>query len=300
MLSIEDSLNPCPRHSSEPPCTPTHNAQLLTSPMQQIAPEISTNFRIPSPSQEPPIHSPQSHAPSPAENLSPSITHNVRLNRKTTLCSLLHHPLGAIVEYPETSTAGPIGHLFEVSPDNWSNPRLNFAYSQGAPTGRTKSGDHVWCSLLVDGNGEKVPCLESHSTCMYSTVMVLKFRSMVSDCMQGQGCKVCPYVDIAKARQPHVKATREALKLRVIESQQGHLYGSLPHQALFEKTLSLYRTYVIHGCLGPPNESPTDANSQDDQWIDRNERARRGHEPKRSCNGQLIFDYDHNGKAFVR
>lgn len=95
-----------------------------------------------------------------------NIRHNVSLNRKTTLKTLFHYPLGTVVEYPETSADSAIGHLFDVSPDDWSNPRLDFIYSQGKPAGRTKQGNHIFCELLVDGNGVKVPCRELHFTCM--------------------------------------------------------------------------------------------------------------------------------------
>jgi len=94
------------------------------------------------------------------------IQYNVFLNRKTTLKKLFHYPVGAFVEYPETSAEGSIGHLFDVSPDDWSNPHLNFIYSQGQPSGRMKKGEHIFCGLLVDGNGVDVPCWELHSTCM--------------------------------------------------------------------------------------------------------------------------------------
>jgi hypothetical protein len=52
---------------------------------------------------------------SPTANYSSSVIYNVCLNHKTTLHTLCHYILGAIVEYPETSTEGAIGHLFEVA-----------------------------------------------------------------------------------------------------------------------------------------------------------------------------------------
>lgn len=108
---------------------------------------------------------------------------------------------------------------------------------------------------------------------------------------------------MVKACQPHERATRDDLKLRVMQSQRSRLHGTSAHQALFEKTLSLYRAYLVHGCLGPTDTSCTaiaSADFGDDQWVLQNERSRRGHDPKPTCNGRLIFDYDHSGKAFVR
>ena len=106
-------------------------------------------------------------------------------------------------------------------------------------------------------------------------------------------------MDIGKAQQPHEKATRENLKLCVTRSQQSRLHGTSVRQTLFEKTLSLYHAYLVHGCLGPADTSTIVGDFGDDQWAVQTERSRRGHDPKATCNGKLILDYDHNGKAFV-
>ena len=117
--------------------------------------------------------------------------------------------------------------------------------------------------------------------------------------VSGQGCKVCPYADMDAARKPHENVTREDLKLRVTQQQRPH--GTPVQQALFEKTLSLYRVYRVHGCLGPLDPFViSTANDEGDKWAMQNQKARRGHNPKLTCNGQLIFDRDQTGKAFVR
>jgi hypothetical protein len=41
---------------------------------------------------------------------------DAKLNRETTLETLYHYPVGAVVEYPETSSTGFVGHLFEMIP----------------------------------------------------------------------------------------------------------------------------------------------------------------------------------------
>lgn len=96
-----------------------------------------------------------------------SVSHNVRLNRKTLLSMLYTYELGSYIEYPETSELNAIGHLIQLDPSQWHNPMQNFAYSYGAPSGRTKRGREVLCSLLVDsgGTGAMVPCVEMHFTC---------------------------------------------------------------------------------------------------------------------------------------
>jgi len=106
-----------------------------------------------------------------------------------------------------------------------------------------------------------------------------------------------------KAWEPHQKATREDLKLCFAQNQQTPLYLSA-HQALFNKTLSLYWTYCAYGCLGPVDPFITTAanntNKDHQQWTAQIKQSQCGHDPKLTCGGEIIFDYDHDGKAFVR
>lgn len=96
--------------------------------------------------------------------------YNIRISKKIRLDILHTHRASTLLEYPDTSATGWVGHLFEMDAAAWHNPALNFAYSQGAPRGRTKSGEEHHCSLLVDSlSGETVPCSVSHSTCMSTT-----------------------------------------------------------------------------------------------------------------------------------
>ena len=70
-----------------------------------------------------------------------------------------------------------------------------------------------------------------------------------------------------------------------------------------EKTLSLYQAYHIHGCLSPIDTTiahTADEEYQEDDWTRQAQKSHRGHHAKLTCNGQLIFDYDYAGKAFVR
>jgi hypothetical protein len=235
-------------------------------------------------------------SPSLPPNLCRTIQYNIQLNRKTTLDTLYHYPPGAIVEYPETSSEGCVGHLFEMPPDDWSNPRLNFVYAQGEPSGRTKVGHHILCNLLVNSDGEKVPCREVHSTCMYMYHANAFYIFLIL--VLGQGCKVCPYMDMSEAQKPHQAVTPEDLKLRVTQQQQPE--GNSAQRALFEKTLSLYHVYRVHGCLSPTDMPAISKDDEQDEWPALNQKARRGHNPKLTCNGQLIFDYDHTGKPYVR
>jgi len=153
---------------------PGHIQSSTPSPNQYCTP--GNLHQLPSAQALPLLSPPRSHTSSPALSI---IEHNVCLNQKTTLRFLFRYPLGTTIEYPETSAEGSVGHLFEVSPDKWSNPRLSFAYSQGAPTGRMKSGHHTFCPLLVDDIGQEVPCREVHSTCMCRGVNKFDFFTTI-------------------------------------------------------------------------------------------------------------------------
>lgn len=96
-----------------------------------------------------------------------STSYNVRTGSRGKLEILYHYARGVTLEYPETSGTGRIGHLFNVSPEGYHNPRLSFAYSQGSPSGRSTAGKHVYCEALKDDDGELVPCKESHYTCEF-------------------------------------------------------------------------------------------------------------------------------------
>ncbi|KAF7969705.1 hypothetical protein HWV62_26162 [Athelia sp. TMB] len=300
MLSIQELLNPMPpAHNYQPPFH-RFNASNPPELPDQINNDLSSRAPPPPRSlQHEPPSTPQYRNPSnlATPSLYPyglyslsqfdgtllSTQFNIRLNNKTKLSTLYHYKHDTVLEYPRTSDTPntSVGHLFELTPSQWSHPRLNFAYSQGPPKGRTKEGSYVYCSILRDDEtGEEVPCQESHFTC--------------------QGCKICPFANLEAARIPHTQVTQELLKLRIQQSQRLHNTNSA-EQALFEKTLSVYRAFKVHGCLGPPVSSPNPPPiSSPTEWETQLQKFRRGAAPKLTCSGKLIFDYNCEGKAFVR
>jgi hypothetical protein len=90
-----------------------------------------------------------------------------RINRLTYIHALLEHPVGAIVEYPETGeTAGVcIAHRFSVDPAIFSHPKENFQYSLGD----SRWGEsYVYCGLLLLGsNGSPASCSHRKFSCMF-------------------------------------------------------------------------------------------------------------------------------------
>ena len=158
MLSMKDMLNPLPvaehaakldlpvspltnhhvapdtdglivdDHEASPSPTQTHTRACSSPPLSHLH-STPHHAHILSPLRESLESPPQSLTSSPLANLQHTAEYNVSLNRKTTLKTLYHYPLGVIVEYPESSSEGCIGHLFDISPDDWLNPRSNFVYA---------------------------------------------------------------------------------------------------------------------------------------------------------------------------
>ena len=71
-----------------------------------------------------------------------------------------------------------------------------------------------------------------------------------------------------------------------------------------EKTLTLYKSYVMHGYLSslPDGELLNGTpKMQDTDLQNKIGKERQGHTPKLTCPGKLIFGYDHkSGQAFVQ
>jgi hypothetical protein len=66
----------------------------------------------------------------PSDGLQPSVQYNIKINTRTTLEKLYVHDAEALIEFPETSATGSIGHLFRMKPESsWFNPTRNFVYS---------------------------------------------------------------------------------------------------------------------------------------------------------------------------
>ena len=111
-------------------------------------------------------------------NSMPSVQYNIKINCKTKLDRLYtyHHPTD-IVEYPEISKFRFIRHFFVVDLEDWHNPAWNFTYSQGEPRGKTGK-QTMNCSVLLDKDGNKVPCYVSHATCAFQFFFFFKEKEI--------------------------------------------------------------------------------------------------------------------------
>jgi len=93
--------------------------------------------------------------PPPARNFTAEelVAKKDRVTRQTRASAIVNHPLGSIVEYPETGadTNKSVAHVFAVDPGHFVHPKLNFQYSLGDSQGIRKN---VGCKsdFLVDDN----------------------------------------------------------------------------------------------------------------------------------------------------
>ncbi|KAL0955284.1 hypothetical protein HGRIS_004174 [Hohenbuehelia grisea] len=208
------------------------------------------------------------------------VSYDVKLNRQTSLNILYTYAAGAMVEYPETTGDGRIGHLFRLDPDAWERPDGAFGYSYGNPGGALLRDNPRSCSLLKRMDGSLVPCIEIHRTC--------------------QGCKVCPFASTDYTSAPHSKGSRYELLKQLSSQRQGQ--QSSAERTLFEQTLAYSVALQKHGCLAPENELTEygqEEGPQREEWLMQVQKGQRGHESKSHCAGRIILQYDSIGSPFV-
>lgn len=169
-LTLEDLLNPVPEVDARPQLlmlqnflANSHPGAILVSPelqnsLKHVVDQLNRLSARPEALREPLLNIPTRSVKET------KVEHDVIINRKTKLSTLYRYPPNTYIEYPETSEE-PIGHLFELDPQNWQRPTLDFTYSQGKPDGQSLKTEEINCPLLVNIHGELVSCVKSFSTC---------------------------------------------------------------------------------------------------------------------------------------
>ena len=113
--------------------------------------------------------------------------------------------------------------------------------------------------------------------------------------------QICSFTNFAEAQKPHSSASHDDLKQQLMQAQSK---PSSPTEHVLEKTLTLYKSYVMHGYLSslPDGELLNGTpKMQDTDLQNKIGKGRQGHTPKLICPGKLIFSYDHkSGQAFVQ
>ncbi|KAJ3718511.1 hypothetical protein C8R42DRAFT_554160, partial [Lentinula raphanica] len=204
---------------------------------------------------------------------------NVKINRQTTVEELYHYTQNTKIEYPKTAADGKaIGHLFDM--DNtqaWISPSRSFAYSLGEPRGLTRN---VYTDVLVNSDGEKVPCNVLYSTC--------------------QGVKICPYLASSLKEQTHTSGSRDQCTFD-LECEQRERTTSLDRD-LLEKTLNYWAYLRDNGCGRELQQTTHYADHELDHYnvVHASPRKKkRGHQPKPTCEGRIVLRYTSNERPYL-
>ncbi|KAJ7127685.1 hypothetical protein C8R44DRAFT_616325 [Mycena epipterygia] len=181
------------------------------------------------------------------------IEHDVFINNKTTLETLYRYPPNTYLEYPETGEK-PVGHLFELDPQTWERPNLDFAYSQGKPAGQSLKTDEIFCPVLVNKTGGLVACAKRFSTC----------RSL----------------------------PKPVVRLETLTRSLYRLESSSPQRDLFKRTAAYIATLRNHGCTRPCSQPTVRSETEQQEFDDhqaRLERFRRGYVKVPTCEGRIMY-----------
>ncbi|KAJ6565296.1 hypothetical protein DFH09DRAFT_919678 [Mycena vulgaris] len=212
-----------------------------------------------------------------------------RINRQKYVYSIVEHPVGSIVEYPETgiSQGVSIAHLFSVDPSSLSHPKESFQYSLGDSQG---GEPYVHCgSLLTGRNGRPTSCAHKRLACRFFIDFEASNRSSLT--FHRQRVEVFPplpplYLDgIAQAKKE-----------------------------IFFKTLGFYCTLVEKGCGFDLRADAEDIDligldDADDSESDESETetgttvikdCRRRNSSRSLCKGKLEMRRDEYGRSFVQ
>ncbi|KAF8975638.1 hypothetical protein BDQ17DRAFT_1267859 [Cyathus striatus] len=89
----------------------------------------------------------------------------IKITSQLKVERLIDHPLGTILEYPDTASShyGNVAHRFTVNPHSKYHPRGNIQYSLGGIHGGEKN---KFCGdLLLGADGKKVLCKKEKTSC---------------------------------------------------------------------------------------------------------------------------------------
>ncbi|KAF8516406.1 hypothetical protein BU17DRAFT_67419 [Hysterangium stoloniferum] len=202
-----------------------------------------------------------------------------KTTRQSYASALIEHPIGAIVEYPESGSQPKysVAHHFHINPKNFIHPKENIQYSLGDVHG---SHENVTCYLLRDiHTKEPVSCKQLKTRC----------RSV----------KQCSFI----STQPHTAgASRQPFDAT---------------KEVFLKTLAFFCALQENGCLFnlESDLSSNDYEEDSDQCgsasrNDRNSKAGDLYSVLRdsractskysTCDGQLIFIRDSNNHSKIQ
>ncbi|KZP33349.1 hypothetical protein FIBSPDRAFT_718116, partial [Athelia psychrophila] len=199
------------------------------------------------------------------------------LNRKSRVDAIIVHPLGAIVEYPETGSHHNerVAHRFLVDPANFYHPKADFQYSLGDKHGGHKN---VHCYLLRDKNGDAVLCDQVQTSC--------------------KGLKICSRCPRSTSHVQHSFISRRTLAPSNTPSAPS---ASHAEEEVFVKTLGFACALKDRGCAFEADDNTTDDLDTTDfgKCFVYNTRTRR---PSRdsNCRGHIVLKGDKFGRSYVQ
>lgn len=227
-----------------------------------------------------------------------------RLTRKAYVHTKVEHPVGAIIEYPQTGAIADEGvaHLCRVDQEYPGQPRANVQFSLGDVQGQSPD---VVCHLLRDRQTEEaLKCRQSKVSCKYFVLIKSPspfwLKSFVSP---GRGIKRCSF-----SIDNH--ATPSAANFAGSPSNEG--WNS--RREVFSKTLGLFCALMEHGCLftdesaaertseedGDDVEEETEAVTTDLENYEILQDARSRKAGVSHCKGKLILHRDKYHRALIR
>lgn len=193
----------------------------------------------PSPSVQGSLYEPPAARRFTSDDLRRRIAGSV-LTRQTSVAALVDHPLGAIVEYPETGTVldERIAHRFTVDPAKFSHPKSNFQYSLGDDHGGCKN---VQCGLLTDDSDTPVLCSHIHTSCECLVIFLFFVCSHFPRLGKGlKICSSCPH----PGGQGHCFTSRSTLPVPACALA----HASSAEEEVFMKTLAFFCVLKDKGC----------------------------------------------------
>ncbi|KAK7001956.1 hypothetical protein R3P38DRAFT_3326837 [Favolaschia claudopus] len=197
------------------------------------------------------------------------------INRQTSVHRIVEHPLGAIVEYPETgaSFGTAVAHVFAVDPTSEFHPKLNIQYSLGDNHG---GRPYVKCGLILSGrDGEPVSCNNLKIAC--------------------KGLKVC------SARGLSDNSAASA-------TTRTHINAPAAKE-IFDKTLAFFCAIRTSGCAFDPDDDGVEFDSQlevsSDSESDSDDSVsvaipKRARSKDPTCRAKLVMGSDEYGRPLIQ
>ncbi|KZV83375.1 hypothetical protein EXIGLDRAFT_843006 [Exidia glandulosa HHB12029] len=205
-----------------------------------------------------------------------------KYTREKRCAAVIDHPLGAIVEYPETGSQlnEAVAHRFQVDPHSAYRPQHSFQYSLSDSSHGGNPSVNCW--LIRDG--EKVLCKSTDYGC--GCVRMCSFS--------GRSSHVSEAVSSSSGHS-YTSPTR-ASAIRAAAHAQRTQDISVAEIEVFRKTLAFFGALTEHGCsveMMDLYSEPDDEEEYED--IKRDARCKL----RSSCSGRIVLKRNSAGHAYL-